>query len=42
MRNLVLTSSWSAASYEPSYPAYESVRGFYTQNVKVSDWNTGA
>ncbi len=41
MRNSVLTS-WSASSYEPSYPAYEHGRGFYTQNVKVSDTDTGA
>lgn len=42
MRNSVLTSWSSPASYEPSYPAYESVRGFFTQNVKVSDTDTGA
>ena len=32
--NIIVSASW-AASYEPSYPAYESGKGFYFYDCPI-------
>ena len=35
VNNRVVSASWAPASYEPSYPAYESGTGFYIYDCPI-------